>query len=114
MAGGVSLLLGPSDAAVSVYYDLARLAAKAGHPCGAVVTLRDYIAFDPENRRTQQLTTLMRGWQSEHSCAPLSGTGSALLRFDPNATAIIVSVKVNGVPARVIVDTAASRTVLSK
>src|ERR1700730_2971822 len=78
------------------------------------VTLRDYIAFDPEKRRTQQLTTLMRGWQQDGSCAPLSGTGSALLRFDPNATAIIVPVEVNGVPARMIVDTGASRTALSK
>ena len=56
----------------------------------------------------------MRGWQSEGSCAPLTGTGSALLRFDPNAAAIIVSVKINGVPARMIVDTGATRTTLSK
>jgi clan AA aspartic protease (TIGR02281 family) len=114
MRTALSLFLDPSDVALSVYYDLARLAAKAGHPCEAVVTLRDYIAFDPEKRRTQQLTTLMRGWQQDGSCAPLSGTGSALLRFDPNATAIIVSVEVNGVPARMIVDTGASRTALSK
>jgi len=79
-----------------------------------VVTLRDYIAFDTENRRSQQLTTLMRGWQREGSCAPLTGTGSALLRFDPNAAGIVVSVKINGVPARMVVDTGATRTVLSK
>ena len=45
---------------------------------------------------------------------PYPAQGSALLRFDPNATAVIVSVKINGVPARMIVDTGASRTVLSK
>jgi hypothetical protein len=110
----LSLFLNPSNVALSVYYDVARLAAKAGHPCKAVVTLRDYIAFDPEKRHTQQLTTLMRAWQQDGSCAPLFGTGSALLRFDPNATAIIVPVAVNGVPARMIVDTGASRTALSK
>jgi aspartyl protease family protein len=114
MRTALSFFLDPSDVALSVYYRLARLAAKTGHPCEAVVTLRDYIAFGPENRRTQQLTTLMTGWQSEGSCAPLSGTGSALLRFDPNATAIIVSVEINGVPARMIVDTGATRTTLSK
>jgi len=114
MRTALSLFLDPSDVALSVYYNLARLAAKAGHPCEAVVTLRDYIAFDPENRRTQQLTTLMRGWQSEGSCAPLTGTGSALLRFDPNAAGIVVSVRINGVPARMVVDTGATRTTLSK
>jgi len=114
MRTALSFFPDPSDVALSVYYKLARLAAKAGHPCEAVVTLRDYIAFDQENRRTQQLTTLMRGWQSEASCAPLSGTGSALLRFDPNAAGIVVSVKINGVPARMVVDTGATRTTLSK
>lgn len=114
MRTALSFFLDPSNVRLSVYYNLARLAAKAGHPCEAAVTLRDYIAFHPENRPTQQLTTLMRGWQSEGSCAPLSGTGSALLRFDPNARAIIVSVKINEVSARMIVDTGASRTVLSK
>src|SRR5208282_526522 len=59
-------------------------------------------------------TALMRGWQNEGSCAPSSGTGSALLRFDPNATAIVVPVEVNGVSARMILDTGASRTALSK
>jgi hypothetical protein len=114
MRTALSLFLDPSNVALSVYYDLARLAAKAGYPCKAVVSLRDYIAFDPEKRRTQQLTTLMRGWQKVGSCSPLFGTGSARLRFDPNATAIIVPVAVNAVPARMIVDTGASRTVLSK
>jgi clan AA aspartic protease (TIGR02281 family) len=52
--------------------------------------------------------------QKVGSCSPLFGTGSARLRFDPNATAIIVPVAVNAVPARMIVDTGASRTVLSK
>ena len=114
MRTALSLFLDPSDVALSVYYGLARLAAKAGYPCEAVVTLRDYVAFDPEKRRTQQLTTLMRGWQKDGSCAPPFGTGSALLRFDPNATAIIVPVEVNGVQARMVVDTGASRTALSK
>lgn len=114
MRTALSLFRDPSDVALSVYYDLARLAAKAGDRCEAAATLRDYIAFDPERRHTQQLTTLMRGWQKDSSCAPLFGTGSALLRFDPNATAIIVPVVVNGVRARMIVDTGASRTALSK
>jgi aspartyl protease family protein len=114
MRVALSLFPDPSNVALSFYYDLARLAANSGHPCEAVATLRDFIAFDPENRRTQQLTTLQRDWQKQGSCDPLFGTGSALIRFDPNAPSIIVPVEVNGVAARMIVDTGATRTALSK
>jgi aspartyl protease family protein len=110
----LSLFLDPSNVALSVYYDLARLAARTGHFCEAVATLRDYIAYDAENRRTQQLATIMRNWQARGSCAPSFGTGSAFLRYDPNSTMIVVSVEVNGVPAKMILDTGASRTALTQ
>ncbi len=109
-----SLFLDPSDVELSVYYDVARLAAKTGNPCEAAAILRDYVAYDPEQRRTQQLSTVTQRWQKQGTCPPLSGTGTALLRYDANATAIIVPVAVNGVHGRMIVDTGASRTMLSK
>jgi hypothetical protein len=114
MRATLSLFLDPSDVALSAYYDVARLAAKTGHPCDAVAALRDYIAYDPEKRHTQQLATMMRGWQRMGACAPLSGVGSAFVRFDPNTTVKVVSVLVNGIPARLVVDTGASRPLLSK
>jgi len=55
----------------------------------------------------------MGGWQKQGSCPPLSGAGTALLRFNPNDSTIIVPITVNGVPGRMILDTGASRTVLS-
>jgi clan AA aspartic protease (TIGR02281 family) len=110
----LSLYIDPSNVDVSVYYDVARLAAQAGHYCDAVLTLRDYVAFNPEQRRTQQIATLMRDWQQKGACPPLNGTGTAFLRFDAHAAAIIVPVSVNGVSARMILDTGASRTLLSK
>jgi clan AA aspartic protease (TIGR02281 family) len=114
MQTALSLFSDPSNVDLSVYDDVARLAVKTGHPCDAVATLRDFIAFAPEKRRTQQLATMMRNWQQSGGCAPLSGIGTALVRYDPNETVILVSVEVNGVPARMIVDTGASRTMLSK
>src|SRR5262249_37140476 len=63
---------------------------------------------------TQQLTTVMGDWQNQGACAPLTGTGTALLRFDPNGPAIVVTTTVNGVSGRMIVDTGASRTALSQ
>jgi clan AA aspartic protease (TIGR02281 family) len=114
MRTALSLLPDPSHVALSVYYDLARLEGKIGQYCEAVATLRDYIAYDPKNRRTQQLTTVMQNWQQQGSCAPSSGTGSAFLHYDPRSDAIIVPVKVNGLPAKMILDTGASRTALTQ
>ena len=111
----LSLVLDPSDVdLLSVYYDVARLAANTGHPCDAVATLRDYLAYDQEKRRTPRLATLMRGWQQAGSCAPLLGIGSFYQRFGPNETVKVVSVLVNGVRARMMVDTGSTRTLLSR
>lgn len=71
-----------------------------GRVCEAVATLRDYIAYGPESRLTQQLATVMQGWQQEGSCAPSSGKGAAFLRYDPNSPAIVVPVKVMVFPPR--------------
>jgi clan AA aspartic protease (TIGR02281 family) len=113
MQRAFSLFVDPSNVALSVYYRIARLAGKTNHTCEAAAVLRDFIAYDPEKRRTQQLDTMIRGWQQQGSCPPMSGVGSALLRYDPNATSIIVPVAVNGVSARMLVDTGASRTAIT-
>jgi clan AA aspartic protease (TIGR02281 family) len=110
----LSLFPDPTVVLLSVYDDIARLAYKAGHPCEAVATLRDYIAFDPEERHTQQLSTVMKNWEQVGGCQTMSGVGTAQLRFDPNATQIVVPVEINGIPGHMIVDTGASRTVLSR
>jgi clan AA aspartic protease (TIGR02281 family) len=114
MRTALALFLDPAAVALSVYYDVARLAAKTGHPCEGAATLRDFIAFDPENRRTQQLATIMNDWQKQGACVPLSGTGRFLLRYDPNSSIIIVPATINGVKGRMILDTGASRTYLSQ
>jgi aspartyl protease family protein len=110
----LSLVTNPSLGTFTTYYGLASLASKLGRHCEAAATMRDYVAFDPEKRSTQQLTTIMREWQTQGSCDPLLGTGSALIRFDPKAPGIIAPVEVNGVPGRMLVDTGATRTLLSK
>ncbi len=109
----LSLFLDPSNVAANEYYNVARLAAKTGRPCDAIATMRDYVAFGPEQRRTQQIDTITREWQQAGSCPPLSGTGTAHMRFDPNASVIIVEVIVNGITGRMILDTGASRTLIS-
>jgi clan AA aspartic protease (TIGR02281 family) len=103
----------PSVIAEQVYYDTARLAAKSGHPCDAVLTLRDFIAYDAHARRDQQISTLMQDWQKQGNCPPLSGTGNATLRYNANAAGIIVPVEVNGFQTHMLLDTGATRTFIS-
>ena len=103
----------PSNVAAEVYYDTAKLAEKLGKPCEAGAFLRDYLAYDIETRRNQQIDTLIKQWQKEGSCPPVFGTGSASIRFKKHDAAIIVPVKINGVEGRMILDTGATRTLVS-
>jgi hypothetical protein len=43
--------------AAQVYYDTERLAVESGYPCEAVTTLRDFVAYDVQQRKTQQLAS---------------------------------------------------------
>lgn len=114
MLKALSLFPDPAKVSVQVYYDAARLAARAGYPCEAIGTLRDYLAFDMRPRRTQQIDTLMKDWQKQGSCAQLFGNGSASIRYSTRASAILVPVEINGVRARMVLDTGATMTLVSQ
>jgi clan AA aspartic protease (TIGR02281 family) len=114
MRMALSLFVDPSKVAPSVYYRVARLAAKLDEQCEAAEVLRDYIAYDPQKRRTQQLVTMIGQWQQQGSCPSVFGAGSAFLRYNPNQTSIVVPVTINGVSSRMLVDTGASRTAITK
>jgi aspartyl protease family protein len=104
----------PETVALSVYYSLARAEARAGRPCDAVLTIRDFVAFEPRQRRTPQVETIMRDWRERGDCPAPFGQGAAVTRYNPNAGAVVVPADINGIPARVIVDTGAKRTVLTQ
>jgi aspartyl protease family protein len=104
----------PSKVAVQVYYDTGRLAVESGYPCEAVATLRDYVAYDVHQRKTQQLATVMNDWQLRGACSDAFGVGRAILRYNTSNPAIIVPVKVNDITARMIFDTGATMTLLTR
>ncbi len=110
----LDLMPNPAQAASWVYYDLAHLAAKLDMPCEAVNTLRDYIAYDQVTRRTPQLESLLEKWQKEGNCQSPFGKGSARFVYDRGAPSVILPVTINGVKTRMIIDTGASRTLLTK
>lgn len=114
MLMALSLFSDPARVHAQVFYDTAKLAAKAGFPCEAANILRDFVAFDARKRRTQQLETLMKDWEKKGACAKVQGNGSAKVRYSTRNAAILVPVEVNGVQARMILDTGATMTLLTQ
>jgi aspartyl protease family protein len=55
----------------------------------------------------------MKDWQREGSCPKLDAQGSAHIKYEVTAVGIIVSADVNGVPARLLVDTGATVTTIT-
>ena len=85
MRTALSLFPDPLNVGLSIYDFAARLAEKTGHPCDAVATLRDYIAFDPgaaPHPETHHLKCEI-GNRAAH-VRPCRGMGTAFAsRFSP-------------------------------
>lgn len=108
------LLPDPSMASSHVYYKLSHYAAKLGDYCEAANILRDYLTYDQQHRRTQQVETLKKEWMQKGNCPPVQGKGTAHLRYPAGTQAVVMPVTINGISTRMIVDTGASRTLLTK
>jgi clan AA aspartic protease (TIGR02281 family) len=108
------ILSDPSEINETVFRNFADVADKLGRPCEASAIFQDFIAFDTENRRTPAAMALVRDWQKKGHCPKAFGYGHAKLYFDKSRQIILLPVMVNGVEAHMIVDTGASRTVLTK
>lgn len=114
MLMALSLFSDPARVHMQVYYDTAKLAAKAGFPCEAANILRDFVAFDARKRRTQQVDALLKEWEKKGGCAKVQGDGIAKVRYSTRSSAILVPVEVNGVAARMVLDTGATMTLLTQ
>lgn len=104
----------PADLNSLTFEGMSDVAVKLGRPCEAISIMQDYIAFDNLQRRAPAFLGLMRDWQKQGSCPNPFGSGTARLKYEHRAGAIILPVTVNGVTGRMIVDTGASRTALTK
>jgi clan AA aspartic protease (TIGR02281 family) len=110
----LSLFPDPKTIPLRSFYELAHLADGAGNPCEAIAVLRDYVAYDALNRQTQQISAMTSDWQKKGACPPQTGAGTALLHYDPRSGAIILPVEINGIVAKMAIDTGATRTVLTE
>lgn len=104
----------PATIRYIVFYLFAKDAAKLGRPCEAAAILQDYMAFDSATRRVQATIGLMRDWQKQGACPPPPGNSTTRVRYAMNRGAVILPVRVNGVEARMIIDTGASRTSITR
>ena len=104
----------PSKILYRAFESLAQNAAKLGRPCEAVAILQDYTTFDSLERRTPEVLGLIHHWQEQGACPNPFGNGKTRLKYIKGRGAIILPVKVNGAEARMIVDTGASRTSLTR
>lgn len=109
----LALFPDPSRISASSWYMLTSALQKAGNPCEAMVPLRAYVSFDPRERRTQQISTLLNQLQSEGKCDVSGPKKKIELRFPPNASALVVDAEINGIPGRFIVDTGATTLMIS-
>lgn len=93
---------------------LSKLAAEAGRPCEAVAVMRDFTVLDPSKWKMPVVREMMEKWRKDGDCPSPFGSGTASLKYDRSANIILMPAKVNGVTGRFIVDTGASRTVLTR
>ncbi len=114
MKKGLSLFADPSRVIAKVFYDLANLAIKINQPCEAVAILQDYITLDNVAHRTPQAMSLIKEWREKGSCPEPFGKGTVRMHYNPGLPSIIMPVEINGVQGRMIIDTGASKTVLTK
>lgn len=104
----------PAQINYTVFSGMAEVAAKLGRPCEAMQLTSDYLALNGESERTANRLAVMRDYQKAGSCPSPLGNGSARMNYRRELGAILLPVKVNGVEGKFIIDTGASRTVVTR
>jgi clan AA aspartic protease (TIGR02281 family) len=94
-----------SNVAVSEFYRISRMYAAIGRYCDAITPLEMYISYDVTKRQTAQLTKMITEYANDGSCRAHYASGSDKVWITKNN---VVDVTINGVKARMLVDTGAS------
>ena len=94
-----------SNVAGSQFYQVSTMYDKLGKPCDAIGPLETFISYNVRERQSQQIAKLISDYSRKGNCAATYANGSARVVIPPNNS---VDVVINGVPARMIIDTGAS------
>jgi aspartyl protease family protein len=104
----------PREVNYTAFSGMAETAAKLGRPCEAMQLVSDYFALSDESERTANRLAVMRDYQKEGACSSPFSNGSVRMSYQRKLGAILLPVKLNGVEGKFIVDTGASRTVVTR
>tara|TARA_R110000824_G_scaffold118960_18_gene272564 strand:- start:94953 stop:96059 length:1107 start_codon:yes stop_codon:yes gene_type:complete len=104
----------PSEIRYDAFLGMANSALKLDRPCEAMSLLQDYVAFENLERKTPAVMGLMKDWQKQGSCPDPFGNGKTRLKYTHGAAGILLPVSINGKTGQMLIDTGASRTVLTK
>jgi predicted aspartyl protease len=94
-----------SNVAGSQFYQVSTMYDKLGKPCDAIGPLETFISYNVRERQSQQIAKLISDYSRKGNCTATYANGSARVVIPPNNS---VDVVINGVPARMIIDTGAS------
>jgi aspartyl protease family protein len=102
----VDLAADLSKVGASDFYNVSRMYEVLGRPCDAISPLETYISYNVKERQTQQIAKIISDYSKAGKCAATYATGSARIVIPPTN---MVDVTINGVRARMILDTGASQ-----
>jgi aspartyl protease family protein len=94
-----------SNVAGSQFYQVSAMYDKIGKPCDAIAPLETYISYNVKERQSQQIAKLISDYARKGKCAATYANGSARVVVPPSN---LIDVVINGVRARMIIDTGAS------
>jgi predicted aspartyl protease len=93
------------NVSVKQYYAISRMYAEIGRPCDAITPLEMYLRYDVAARQTAQIAQLISEWATQGNCRASHAAGSDKVLLAPDN---IIDVVVNGVRARMVLDTGAT------
>ena len=111
-----SLFLFPNmrDVGQGQFYYVTQALRSAHKYCEAARPLELYVSFDPVNRSTSQIESIITDLHRIGKCPIETPPGEATVKVRPNGGVYLVDAEINGIAATLIFDTGASSVHLTK
>jgi aspartyl protease family protein len=90
------------------YFGMMRCYEKLEQFCDATVPIETWVALNPARNDTSQTRTILAELSRKGDCASSAGTGDEVMPIGRPGQIVTLSVSVNGVPGRFVLDTGAT------
>jgi aspartyl protease family protein len=104
----VQLLGDPASVAGTPFYKISLMYAAMGQYCRAITPIETYVSFDPINRRSTQASKLIAEYAEKGNCFDTHSKGTARVKIVKSGGVHTLSVAINGITGRFILDTGAA------